>query len=334
MSSGSRIPSGALKYGGPMPDVSVVIPTRNRPHLLRVALFSAVRQRGVEVEVIIVDDASTDDRATEIADLAQGVVRVLRQPTATGVSAARNRGIDEARGGWIAFLDDDDLWAPDKLVRQLESASATGRTWVYAGDVNVDGSLQVLSAVPPPTPELIIDALPRYNPVPTGASNVMVRADVLAEVGLFDPRLRRTEDWDLWIRLARTGPPACVEHPLVAYRFHRENIPVETAAIIDEPALLAARYGIPVDRAAMHRRAAWMCLRAGKRVRAVRHYGRAVALGDVRSLARAIAGLLHPDVGSERVFRLQRRTFDERWAREAQAWLDELSQLAGVYAPP
>jgi glycosyltransferase involved in cell wall biosynthesis len=310
-----------------MPDVSVVVPTRNRHHLLRLALFTALRQRGVDIEVIVVDDASTDDTVGTVSDLVGRGVRLLRQPVPSGVSATRNRGIDESRGEWIAFLDDDDLWAPEKLIRQLESVTAAGRTWVYAGDVNVDGSLRVLSASPPPSPEQVMEALPRYNPVPTGASNVMVRADVLAEAGPFDPELRRTEDWDMWIRLARSGPPAYVPHPLVAYRFHRTNIPIETSAITHEPNLLAARYGIPVDRAAMHRRAAWTCLRAGHRGQAVRHYARAVAMGDVRSVARAAAALVHPAAGSDRVFRLIRGGRDERWAEEAQDWLDELSEM-------
>jgi glycosyltransferase involved in cell wall biosynthesis len=318
-----------------MPDISVVVPTRNRPNLLRLALFTALRQRGVSVEVIVVDDASTDDTTGAISDLVSRGVRLFRQLSPSGVSATRNHGISEARGEWIAFLDDDDLWAPDKLIEQLKAVTATGRTWVYAGDVNVDASLRVLSASPPPSPEQVMEALPRYNPVPTGASNVMVRADVLEEAGPFDPELRRTEDWDMWLRLARTGPPAYVRHPLVAYRFHRTNIPVETNAMIREPDLLAARYGIPVDRAAMHRRAAWTCLRAGHRGQAVRHYARAVAMGDVRSVARAAAALVHPAAGSDRVFRLLRGGRDERWAEEARAWLDELSEMtAGLSSSP
>lgn len=317
-----------------MPDVSVVIPTRDRPGLLRLALFSALRQRGVDLEIVVVDDGSAEAVGPQIADVIDRRVRIVRRSTPSGVSAARNDGISASTGGWIAFLDDDDLWAPDKLIRQLDLGTETHRTWVYGGDVNVDGAMRVLSASPPPPPDQIMDGLPRFNPVPTGASNVLVRADVLAEVGPFDVLLRRTEDWDMWLRLARTGPPACVDHPLVAYRFHAENIPIETDAIIDEPEVLAARYDIPIDRAAMQRRAAWVCLRSGQRIRAARHYARAVAHGDVRSLGRGVAALLHPDVGSERVFRLQRGTRDERWAEEAQAWLDELSKVAASYAPP
>jgi glycosyltransferase involved in cell wall biosynthesis len=318
-----------------VPDVTVVVPTRNRRRLLRLALFSALRQRGVDIEVIVVDDASTDDSAEMVSGLADRRVRLIRQSARRGVSPTRNHGIAEARGDWVALLDDDDLWAPEKLARQLEVATRAGRTWVYAGDVNVDDDLSVLSAFRPLKPEQVMEALPRYNPVPTGASNVMVRADVLAQAGPFDPELRRTEDWDMWIRLARTGPPAYVPHPLVAYRFHTANIAAETNAIVEEPVLLAARYGIPVDRAATHRRAAWACLRAGHRTRAIGHYARAVALGDVKSVGRAALALVHPAAGSDRVFGLLRGARgDERWRAEAQAWLDELSRLAAGHVEP
>lgn len=310
-----------------MPDISIIVPTRNRQRLLSLALRCAVGQLGVDVEVIVVDDASTDDTVATVSRLADRRVRLLRQATRGGVSAARNRGIADATGEWIAFLDDDDVWAPQKLSRQMEAAATAGRTWVYGGDVLVDEKLRVLRGAPPPTPERIMEALPKYNPVPTGASNVMVRADTLAKVGSFDPELRRTEDWDLWIRLARTGPPAWVPRPMVGYRFHGANLLEETRSIVEEPDILAARYGIPVDRAAMQRRAAWSCLRAGHRLRAARHYAQAVLMGDVRSLGRAAVALLHPAAGSDRLFGLIRGPRGaQEWRMEAQAWLDQLSR--------
>jgi glycosyltransferase involved in cell wall biosynthesis len=313
---------------------TVVIPTRDRRSLVRLAIVSVLRQRDANVEIIVVDDASRDGTAEMVEALGDPRVRVLRQPSPSGVSRARNRGIGEAKGEWIAFLDDDDLWAPNKLIAQLRSAGGSGRTWVYAGDVNVDHDLRILNAFRPPTPEQVMEALPRYNPVPTGASNVVIRSDALADAGPFDAGLRKTEDWDMWLRLARTGPPAWVPRPLVAYRFHAANAAVETEAIVREPELLAARYGIPVDRAAMHRRAAWSCLRAGQRGRAVRHYARAVGMGDVRSVARAAVALVHPAAGSERVFGLLRGGPDEHWRAEAQAWLDDLSRLQATSADP
>ena len=318
-----------------MPSVSVVVPTRDRRDRLRLALISVLRQREVDIEVVVVDDASTDGTADMVSGLADRRLRVVRQTSPGGVSAARNRGIAEASGRWVAFLDDDDLWEPQKLALQLEAATRSSRTWVYTGDVNVDDDLRVLSAFAPPTPEQVMDRLHRYNPVPSGASNVLVRADALAEAGPFDPGLKRTEDWDMWIRVARTGPPAFVPRPLVAYRFHAANIAAETSAIVEEADQLAARHGIPVDRAAMQRRAAWISLRAGDRRRAIRHYARGVAMGDVRSAARAMVALVHPAVGSNRVFGLLPESpSDFARRREAQDWLDDLSRLEATASRP
>ena len=108
-----------------MPEVSVVIPTRDRSRLLGLTLHSVLWQRGVVVVVVVVDDGSTDDTAQTVAGLADPRVRLVRHDTAQGVSAARNRGITEAHGRWVAFLDDDDLWAPDKLACQLQAARGT-----------------------------------------------------------------------------------------------------------------------------------------------------------------------------------------------------------------
>ena len=310
-----------------MSEVSVVIPTRDRSRLLALTLHSVCWQRGVDLEVVVVDDGSTDDTAETVAGLADPRIRLVRQPVAQGVSAARNRGITEAQGRWVAFLDDDDLWAPDKLACQLEAARGTGRAWVYTGAVNVDQHLRVLEGGPPPPPDRVVELLGSYNPVPAGASNVIVHADTLTRAGAFDIGLRNNEDWDLWIRLARLGPPAWVCHPLTAYRMHpASNAFADVGRMLAEAAVIADRYRIPVDRAAQYRRAAWTCLRAGRRRQALGYYLGAVRVGDVRSAARAVAALLHPAPKGSYLRRpLRRRDVGSmRWTAEAQAWLDQL----------
>lgn len=298
--------------------VSVVIPTRNRAALLGRTLRSVCAQQGVDLEVVVVDDASADGTAA-LAAAADPRVVVVRNARPAGVSTARNRGIAVARGGWIAFCDDDDLWAPEKLAAQLAAAQEAGAGWVYTGDVNVDGRLRVLSGAPPPDPGEVTATLAHSNPIASGGSNVVVRADVLAATGGFDPALRRTEDWDLWLRLVRTGPPAWVCRPLVAYRFHPLNVAEDVASIVAEPRQLARRYGIRVDLAAAHRRAAWTALRGGRRPAAVRHYLCAVGRGDLRSLARIGVALVHPGVGTDALFAWLRR--DPAWVAEAERWL-------------
>ena len=119
------------------PDISVVIPTRNRRRLLALALASVLDQRGVRLEVIVVDEASTDDTVEMVRSIADPRVRLVRHAVPLGKSAARNRGIAESVGDWIAFLDDDDLWAPDKLRLQLQALRAERRAWAYTGAVNM-----------------------------------------------------------------------------------------------------------------------------------------------------------------------------------------------------
>jgi glycosyltransferase involved in cell wall biosynthesis len=309
------------------PQVSVVIPTRSRSGLLALTLRGVLRQREVDFEVVVVDDGSTDDTAAMVMRLGDGRVRLLRHAHSLGVSAARNRGIADARGRWVAFLDDDDLWAPDKLARQLQAAHETGRDWVYTGDVEVDERLRVIAGAPPPPPERVVELLERHDAVPAGASNVVVRADVLARCGPFDEQLPNHEDWDMWIRLARLGEPAWVPQPLVALRQHAANASWNMARMLQDLQVIERRHGITADRAAHHRWAAWVALRARRRGEALRHYAGAVRHGDLTSLGRAVLALARPGLANARADRLARQAAGQPWAATAQAWLDQL--LAG-----
>ena len=318
-----------------MPEVSVVIPTRDRSRLLALTLRSALWQRGVDLEVVVVDDGSTDDTAAMVAALADPRLRLLRHDHPQGVSAARNRGIAEAGGAWVAFLDDDDLWAPDKLARQLEAAHQTGRTWVYTGEVSMDERLRILDGRPPAPPEQVLERLVRHNAVPAGASNVVVQADTLARAGAFDTRLRNNEDWDLWIRLARLGPPAWVCRPLVALRVHPGNASQNMDRMLQELDVIERRHRIPVDRAAHYRWAAWSSLQAGRRRAALRYYAHAVRIGDLSSIARAVVTLTHPAVAQRRAAHPVRPGSAEQvWIAEAQSWLDPLRSWAEPGTPP
>jgi len=306
-------------------DVTVVIPTCGRLDMLTCSVGAALGQQGVEVEVVVVDDASVDGTASWAAAIGDPRLRLVRHTSRQGVGAARNSGIAAARGRWVAFLDDDDVWALDKVSSQLAAAAESGCRWIYTGEVHVDERLRLLGGGPPLAPAEAMALLSSVNSVPAGGSTVIVRADLLAAVGPFDVSLRRTEDWDMWIRLARTGPPASVRRPLVAYRHHRGNARTDPSLMVTEPALLARRHGIAVDHTAMLRRAAWTCLQDGRRMAAAAYYLRAAARGDPRSLARAGTALLHPAVGRGDVYRLLHWPADAReWAAAAESWLAPL----------
>lgn len=311
------------------PDFSVVITTRNRLPLLRLTLASVLWQREVDLEVIVVDDGSSDGTADAMVGIGDMRVRVARHDRPLGVSAARNTGVALARGTWVAFLDDDDLWAPDKLAAQLSAAERAASCWALSGAVMIGDALEPLVGERPLPPERIVSELDRYNSVPVGASNVAVRRDVLNRVGAFDRRLRHMADWDVWIRLGRIELPATVQRPHVAYRLHLAAAtvsaaynPVEPIAELD---LIAGRYGIPADRAAVYRWIGWSALRAGRREAAIRAYARAALAGDLKSLARLGVAVIHPGVGRRIFFTpFARRGQDDLWLAEARGWLRDL----------
>jgi GT2 family glycosyltransferase len=302
-----------------MVDVSVVIPTRDRVPQLRTALRSALAQDSVTAEVIVVDDGSAPAVAPHVRDL-DGRVTVRRHADPIGVSAARNTGITAAGGRWIAFLDDDDAWAPTKLARQLAAASETDRDWAYAGYVDVDAGLEVLAGTPPPDPDEVMDLLTGHNSVPASASSVVVRATALARVGGFDVGLHVHEDWDMWIRLARFGPPASVPEPLVALRWHTSNRSSQMEAMLRELPVIAHRHHIAVDYTRHLRWAAWTEWRSGHAGAAARWYLSAAMRGDLPSLGRAAVVCARPQ-GAQR--RIAQRP-PSNWAAAADEWLREL----------
>jgi glycosyltransferase involved in cell wall biosynthesis len=207
------------------PEVSVVIPTHNRwPMLSTHALPSALAQEDVALEIVVVDDASDDGTADRVEAVGDPRVRVVRNDVNRRLPASRNVGAAAARGAWLAFLDDDDLWAPRKLRAQLDVADATGAAWVYAQCIVVDGEGRPLDIHPFPEPDDLGVLLLGGNHVPGGGSNVIVRAEAFHEIGGFDEGLRFFEDWDLWLRLAAEDRPAACEDVLVARLEHGQNM--------------------------------------------------------------------------------------------------------------
>jgi glycosyltransferase involved in cell wall biosynthesis len=199
-----------------------VIPTRERWAFARRAVASVLAQTGVDFEVVVVDDGSREPCA--LADgLADPRVRVLTQPVSLGVAAARNAAIAQARGEWVAFLDDDDLWAPNKLARQLEVAGESDADWVWTGQLLVDKALKPLKLWAAPSPEGIERALLDTNGI-GGPSSMMVRRAALERIGGFDEELAVLADWDMWLRLAEHGVPAACPEPLTAYMVHDSNM--------------------------------------------------------------------------------------------------------------
>jgi glycosyltransferase involved in cell wall biosynthesis len=283
------------------PEVSVVIPTRSRWHLLSAAaLPSALEQREVDVEVIVVDDGSEDETPSRLAELDDPRVRVVRNETSRGVAVARNAGIAAARGRWISFLDDDDLWSPRKLRAQVDSAEEAGAVFAYSSGGGLDASRNFLFAVAAPDPATVTERLLQWNVIWCGCSNVLARADVVAELGGFDERLVQLADWDLWIRLALAGGAAATSDVLVGYVMHDESMLLtderdvfpEMDYLVSKHGEAAERHGVELDRALFTRWVARGHRLAGRRAQAARTYLRgAWRYRDLGAVPRALLSL-------------------------------------------
>jgi glycosyltransferase involved in cell wall biosynthesis len=263
------------------PEVTVVIPTLNRwPVLSRTALPSVLAQEDVELELVVIDDGSTDGTAEQLVALGDPRIRVIRHDDARGVAVARNAGIHAARGTWVSFLDDDDLWSPRKLRAQLDAAADADATFVYASGAAVDGAHTFLFNVEAPDPATITQQLLQWNVIWCGCSNVAARTDVVRRVGSFDEDLAQLADWDLWIRLALDGRAAACREVLVAYTIHDENmlltarrdVSPEFDRLAGKFAGAATSHGVELDRARFARWVAMGHRRAGRRKEAAAIY--------------------------------------------------------------
>lgn len=199
-----------------MSKVSVIIPTYNRCHLLPQAVKSA-QQAGDDVEVIVVDNASTDNTQAVCQSL-EGI-RYLRMACNGGPALARNAGIVASRAKYLAFLDDDDIRLPDSLPAQIselennpEAALVYGQVFIGDAECQPTGKLYLKDI---PTGDVFLQLIVNnFIPMPS----VVIRKCYLSEVGAFDASFTGVEDWDLWLRLAENHPLAGVSVPVAIYR--------------------------------------------------------------------------------------------------------------------
>jgi len=201
-----------------MPKVSVVIPAYNAERHIRETLDSVLAQTYRDFEVVVVDDGSTD-RTREIVGSYGGPVRCIAQANA-GPSAARNRGVREARGEFVAFVDSDDLWLREKLAEQVPLFDADGRVglvYCHVQRITADGQPLPTPQMPKPTGQVFVDFLFR-NHCPTSAA--VVRRECFERCGYFPEDMVWAEDWHLWLRIARRYEFAAARRVLARHRVH------------------------------------------------------------------------------------------------------------------
>lgn len=208
-----------------VPVVSVIMNCLNGERYLREALDSVVDQTFPDWEIVFWDNASRDASGTIAKSYGQRV-RYFRGKTTVPLGQARNLAIAEARGRYLAILDCDDVWLPQKLERQvplLERDPSVGLVFADCYFMDETGNLQgtFFRRVPPPAgdPYLALLTGPNFTPGPT----VVMRSDAVRKVGGFNPAFRYVESYELFLKLARVSRFAHLDEPLARYRIHGSN---------------------------------------------------------------------------------------------------------------
>ncbi len=207
-----------------MPDVSVIIPTWNRAELLEKAIYTVLAQSLPPREVLVCDDGSTDESQRVVTAIRDNRVRWIPGERSGRPAVPRNRGIAESKGEWLAFLDNDDEWMPNKLEKQLQHADLLGcravcsnATRIAPGKGSQGEYLSVTGT------RFCFNDLLMVNHVI--CSSAAVHRSVLATTGGFpeDPGLKALEDYALWLRVAAVTDFAYCPEPLVRYRDDAAN---------------------------------------------------------------------------------------------------------------
>jgi len=206
-----------------MPKVSIIIPTYNRQQFILRAVNSVLKQTFTDYEIIVVDDGSHDS-TRQLLEPYMGKLRYFYQENA-GISSARNRGIKEAKGEYLAFLDSDDTWVPEKLDLQvaiLEKDKKIGLVFCKMNRIDEYGKL--CGTKPDKfTGKNFKDLITNWGDIPT--STVLLRRECIEKVGYFDETLETMEDFELWLRVAeKFAIEAISDRNLADYYLHSEQI--------------------------------------------------------------------------------------------------------------
>lgn len=209
------------------PKVSVVIPAYNAMRYLPQTVRSVLEQTFKDFELLIVDDGSTDDFCDWAGRLSDKRIRVLQQKN-LGAGAARNAGLLKARGRYVAFLDADDIWLPTKLEKQvadLEARPEVGLTHTSISYIDAQGNKfrKDLKAHGRGDVWRHIVSFNPYYLVHCG-STPLIRRECFDVVGTFNTELKFSQDWEMWIRIARRYDFSVIQEPLVLYRRHGQNM--------------------------------------------------------------------------------------------------------------
>ncbi|MCA9394953.1 MAG: glycosyltransferase [Candidatus Omnitrophica bacterium] len=210
------------------PLVSVVMPTYNHAHFIKEAIDSVLGQTYNNLELIIVDNYSEDETREVIEGYTDDRIRYMQFRNNGIIAASRNRGIEQAQGDYVAFIDSDDAWLPEKIRLQVDVMQSDTRRGISFGKFKVISpdaveTGKIMGPKDPHMPAGVYARLIKANFIVS--SSTLVRKKALNDVGHFDesPELRCSEDFDLWLRILRKYRPAFVDEIVGVYRMHATN---------------------------------------------------------------------------------------------------------------
>ena len=238
-----------MTAAGRGPRVSIVVPSYGHRDFILATLDSVFAQTMNDYEVIVINDGSPDDTAEIVEPLVRAGRIIYVEQTNRGTSRARNLGIERARGDYIALLDDDDLWPPDKLAWQTEYLDAHPDVGL------IGGMLQTIDAHGTPGwkgtywPSIDFESLFLENPF-LSPGQTLIRADLLKRIGGMDATIWGADDWDLWFRIAKTSRIVMLDRPALYYRLHPGNASKQTERLLAACCVTIERHlkDVPADR--------------------------------------------------------------------------------------
>jgi GT2 family glycosyltransferase len=326
--------------------VTAIIPTYNRRELVVQSARSVLAQTCSTVECLVVDNGSSDGTPEALRALGDERLVVVERDMPLGAAKARNVGIEAARTPWVAFLDNDDLWAPTKLERQLQAmVDYPSARWCATACAYVGADLTVrpggrLSEGPlgPSDGQLLssqdlLTLLSHDNVIPGGGSSVLVARELVLAVGGFHYDVPGCEDWDLWVRLARTSPMAYLDRPLAAWRIWEGQGSTDARMMLRSANRVRTKYFSEIGPVDPQYAQVWLgkaarrSLSGKHRVQASEQFLRLAWIGRAPGqLVYAVAAFVAPSLVERRLERINpvEPLPDPEWRDLADAWLKAL----------
>jgi glycosyltransferase involved in cell wall biosynthesis len=228
--------------------VSVIMPTRDRSRFLERAISCVLAQTFTYLEFVIVDDASTDDTESKVRSFSDPRIKYIRLDRPRGASAARNTGIKNSSGDYIAFIDDDDEWMPEKLEKQMHKllSSSPGTGLVYCGLEIIRGGKVIRRIYPREKGDLRKRLL--LGSLVGGTGTALVKKECFDAVGIFDEDLKSCQDWDMWKRISEKYEFEHVPEILERMYLHEGQISSDYSAMIPGRERMIAKHRAELER--------------------------------------------------------------------------------------